>query len=305
METINYGAKGIVFDIQRFSIHDGPGIRTIIFLKGCPLRCRWCSNPESQKMKPELMYRSDQCIRCGSCFKVCKVGAINLGKEYIVDREKCTSCGECVLVCPGSALLMKGKTMTVEEVIKEARKDSIQYYRSDGGITLSGGEALVQSEFAKELFKACKAQGWHTAVETEGYTNEEVIGDVMPYVDLVMLDIKSVDPKKHVEFTGVDNKTILKNAKIIQEITNTVIRIPVIPEFNASREEITDIIKFVKTLPNVKKVHLLPYHRYGENKYKLLNREYEMKDTKELSDDYKSELKQIVESYGLECQIGG
>lgn len=305
METINYGAKGIVFDIQRFSIHDGPGIRTIIFLKGCPLRCRWCSNPESQKMKPELMYRSDQCIRCGSCFKVCKVGAINLGKEYIVDREKCTSCGECVLVCPGSALLMKGKTMTVEEVIKEARKDSIQYYRSDGGITLSGGEALVQSEFAKELFKACKAQGWHTAVETEGYTNEEVIRDVMPYVDLVMLDIKSVDPKKHVEFTGVDNKTILKNAKIIQEITNTVIRIPVIPEFNASREEITDIIKFVKTLPNVKKVHLLPYHRYGENKYKLLNREYEMKDTKELSDDYKSELKQIVESYGLECQIGG
>ena len=305
METINYGAKGIVFDIQRFSIHDGPGIRTIIFLKGCPLRCRWCSNPESQKMKPELMYRSDQCIRCGSCFKVCKVGAINLDKEYIVDRDKCTSCGECVLVCPSSALLMKGKTMTVEEVIKEARKDSIQYYRSDGGITLSGGEALVQSEFAKELFKACKAQGWHTAVETEGYTNEEVIRDVMPYVDLVMLDIKSVDPKKHVEFTGVDNKTILRNAKIIQEITNTVIRIPVIPEFNASREEITDIIKFVKTLPNVKKVHLLPYHRYGENKYKLLNREYEMKDTKELSDDYKSELKQIVESYGLECQIGG
>ena len=305
METINYGAKGIVFDIQRFSIHDGPGIRTIIFLKGCPLRCRWCSNPESQKMKPELMYRSDQCIRCGSCFKVCKVGAINLDKEYIVDREKCTSCGECVLVCPSSALLMKGKTMTVEEVIKEARKDSIQYYRSDGGITLSGGEALVQSEFAKELFKACKAQGWHTAIETEGYTNEEVIRDVMPYVDLVMLDIKSVNPKKHMEFTGVDNETILKNAKIIQEITNTVIRIPVIPKFNASREEITDIIKFVKTLPNVKKVHLLPYHRYGENKYKLLNREYEMKDTKELSDDYKSELKQIVESYGLECQIGG
>lgn len=305
METINYGAKGIVFDIQRFSIHDGPGIRTIIFLKGCPLRCRWCSNPESQKMKPELMYRSDQCIRCGSCFKVCKVGAINLDKEYIVDRDKCTSCGECVLVCPSSALLMKGKTMTVEEVIKEARKDSIQYYRSDGGITLSGGEALVQGEFAKELFKACKAQGWHTAIETEGYANEEVIRDVMPYVDLVMLDIKSVNPKKHVEFTGVDNETILKNAKIIQEITNTVIRIPVIPEFNASREEITDIIKFVKTLPNVKKVHLLPYHRYGENKYKLLNREYEMKDTKELSDDYKNELKQIVESYGLECQIGG
>ena len=305
METINYGAKGIVFDIQRFSIHDGPGIRTIIFLKGCPLRCRWCSNPESQKMKPELMYRSDQCIRCGSCFKVCKVGAINLDKEYIVDREKCTSCGECVLVCPSSALLMKGKTMTVEEVIKEARKDSIQYYRSDGGITLSGGEALVQGEFAKELFKVCKAQGWHTAIETEGYANEEVIRDVMPYVDLVMLDIKSVDHKKHMEFTGVDNETILKNARIIQEITNTVIRIPVIPEFNSSREEITDIIKFVKTLPNIKKVHLLPYHRYGENKYKLLNREYEMKDTKELSDDYKNELKQIVESYGLECQIGG
>ena len=305
METINYGAKGIVFDIQRFSIHDGPGIRTIIFLKGCPLRCKWCSNPESQKTKPELMYRSDQCIRCGSCFKVCKVGAIDLDKEYIVDRNKCTSCGECVLVCPSSALLMKGKTMTVEEVIKEARKDSIQYYRSDGGITLSGGEALVQYEFAREIFKACKAQGWHTAIETEGYANEEVIKDVIPYVDLVMLDIKSVDPKKHMEFTGVDNEIILKNARIIQEIANTVIRIPVIPEFNASKEEITDIIKFVKTLPNIKKVHLLPYHRYGENKYKLLNKEYELKNMKELSDDFKNELKKIVESYGLECQIGG
>lgn len=305
METINYGAKGIVFDIQRFSIHDGPGIRTIIFLKGCPLRCKWCSNPESQKMKPELMYRSDQCIRCGSCFKVCKVGAIDLDKEYIVDRNKCTSCGECVLVCPSSALLMKGKTMTVEEVIKEARKDSIQYYRSDGGITLSGGEALVQYEFAREIFKACKAQGWHTAIETEGYANEEVIKDVIPYVDLVMLDIKSVNLKKHMEFTGVDNEIILKNARIIQEIANTVIRIPVIPEFNASKEEITDIIKFVKTLPNIKKVHLLPYHRYGENKYKLLNKEYELKNMKELSDDFKNELKKIVESYGLECQIGG
>ncbi|EHL16803.1 glycyl-radical enzyme activating protein [Peptoanaerobacter stomatis] len=305
METVDYGAKGIVFDIQRFSIHDGPGIRTIIFLKGCPLRCRWCSNPESQKAKPELMFSRALCIGCGKCVKVCKVKAIEPEKEYIVNKEKCTACGECALVCPAGALIMKGKEMSVEEVIKEVKKDATQYYRSGGGVTLSGGEALTQSDFAKELFKACKAQGWHTALETEGYASEEVIREVIPNVDLVLLDIKSFDSDVHLAYTGVRNELIKKNAKIIQELADTVIRVPVIPNFNANEKEITDIVKFIKTLPNIRKVHLLAYHRYGENKYKLLGRNYEMNGTEELSEEFVEKFKTIVENNGFECIIGG
>ena len=197
MDTINYRTEGTVFDIQRFSIHDGPGVRTIVFLKGCPLSCLWCSNPESQKLKPVLMYQSMNCIHCGRCISACKIGAINPNNKNFIDRDICTACGECVNVCPTSALTLKGKKMTVEQVIKELKKDAIVYRRSGGGITLSGGEPLVQSEFAKELLKACKAQGWHTAIETTAYANTETIEEVFPYIDLALMDIKSINSEMH------------------------------------------------------------------------------------------------------------
>ncbi|MNM50964.1 4-hydroxyphenylacetate decarboxylase activating enzyme [compost metagenome] len=305
MNTINYRTEGTVFDIQRFSIHDGPGVRTIVFLKGCPLSCLWCSNPESQKLKPVLMYQSMNCIHCGKCISACKIGAISFSNKNFIDRDICTACGECVNVCPTSALTLKGKKMTVEQVIKELKKDAIVYRRSGGGITLSGGEPLVQSEFARELLKACKAQGWHTAIETTAYANTEVIEDVFPYIDLALMDIKSVDSDMHKKYTGVPNEKILENAKLVSKITKMVVRVPLVPDFNSSEKDILELCDYVKTLNDINTVHLLPYHTYGENKYDLLGRDYLMKKTRAFALGEVEKLQKIIEEQGIKCVIGG
>lgn len=208
MNPVNDQMEGIVFNIQRYSIHDGPGIRTIVFLKGCPLACQWCSNPESQKLSPEMIYNSTSCIGCGACQNVCSVGAIDPSNPYWIDRKRCTSCGKCQEVCFSGALQMKGQTMTVAEVIKELKKDATIYRRSGGGITLSGGEPLVQSEFARELLMACQSLGWHTAIETTLYASAEVIDKVFPYIDLALVDVKSMDAGIHQKYTGVSNDLI-------------------------------------------------------------------------------------------------
>lgn len=305
MNTINYRTEGSIFDIQRFSIHDGPGIRTIVFLKGCPLSCLWCSNPESQRLKPVLMYQPMNCIHCGKCISACKIKAISHTNKGFIDRDICTSCGECANVCPTGALTIKGKKMTVEQVIKELKKDAIFYRRSGGGITLSGGEPLVQSDFARELLKACKAQGWHTAIETTAYADKEVIEDVFPYIDLALMDIKSTNSLLHKKYTGVANEIIIDNAKLVSKITKMVVRVPLIQGFNSSKEDILELCNLVKTLNNVNTIHLLPYHTYGENKYDLLGREYLMKDIKPLSNSKIEILQQIIEDQGIKCVIGG
>ena len=280
MDSINYNLMGTVFDIQRFSLHDGPGIRTIVFLKGCPLSCQWCSNPESQSIKPVIMYKEDDCLHCGRCR-----GAISPENKTWINRELCSGCGECVNACPAGALVLKGKTMSIQQVIRELKKDATTYRRSGGGITLSGGEPLMQYEFASELLQACKGQGWNTAIETTGVGSREAIEKVIPYVDTVLL--------------------VIKNAPEICKISNTVIRVPVIPGFNYSVEDIKAIAEFARTLVGIRTIHLLPYHSFGENKYGLLGQDYTLKQIKPLAPEDLEECKAVVESYGFQCIIGG
>lgn len=305
MDSINYNLTGTVFDIQRFSLHDGPGIRTIVFLKGCPLSCQWCSNPESQSVKPVVMYKKDDCLHCGRCITACKRGAISPDHKTWIDRTVCSGCGECVNACPVGALVLKGKTMSVQQVICELKKDATTYRRSGGGITLSGGEPLMQYEFASELLQACKGQGWNTAIETTGIGSEVAIEQVIPYVDTVLLDIKHMDKDVHRTFTGGTNELVLKNAPRISQISSTVIRVPVIPGFNYSVEAIRKIAEYAKTLTGVRTIHLLPYHSFGENKYDLMGKDYQLGHIKPLHPEDLGECKAVVESCGLQCIIGG
>ena len=306
MASIDYKLEGTVFDIQRFSLHDGPGIRTIVFLKGCPLSCPWCSNPESQKLKPEVLFNSDQCMECGKCYEVCKHNAIDNKLPKRVDRNNCIGCGECTNVCMASALTLKGEKMSIEQLINILKKDSITYRKSNGGITLSGGEPLVQCKFATELLKACKSQGWHTAIETTGYCEEEVINSVFPYVDLTLLDIKSIDDQTHKKYMGVSNEKILRNAKLIAELSQVIVRVPTIPSINATESDFAKIAEFARQLHHVDTVNILPYHVYGDNKYGLLGREYPMDSSiKPLEPEEVIPFKQIVEKTGLKCVVNG
>lgn len=305
MNRVDYATEGILFNIQRFSLHDGPGIRTIPFFKGCPLTCKWCSNPESQRPQPELIFKKNDCIRCGKCIEVCKQKALSPNNPYFIDRERCIQCGDCTRVCPTQALEMKGKRMTVAEVMLELQKEANLFRRSGGGITLSGGEPLAQPEFARELLKACKEKGWHTAIETTGFTTKEVVEDVFPWIDLALTDIKAIDPVVHQQNTGVDNSKILENLIRISFITKVIVRIPVIPGVNDNPDEIRSIAEFARLMSGVDTIHLLPYHAFGENKYSLLGRIYPMNKA-ESSNEMKMEaLKKVVESMGFHCHLGG
>lgn len=299
---INFDQTGTVFDIQRYSLHDGPGIRTIVFMKGCPMVCPWCSNPESQRFAPGIMFEKSSCTNCQRCHSACKHGALN---STGLDFDKCVGCGECVGICPTGSLTLSGKVMQITDIMKELKKDAITYRRSSGGITLSGGEPMVQPVFAAELLKACKAQGWHTAIETVGLGSDEDLVNVFSYVDLALLDIKTIDPHLHEKYIGIPNAKLLENAVKISNITKVAVRVPVIPNFNSSSRSIEQICEFAKTLNDVDTIHLLPYHRYGENKYDLLGMEYTMPNKAALSQEDMEALAGIVQSYGFSCVIGG
>lgn len=306
MATVNYQEKGVVFDIQRFSVNDGPGIRSIVFLKGCPLSCLWCCNPESQRIEPDVMYDQKKCIGCGKCTKVCAQGAIGPDNPAWIDRRKCVGCGECVNVCPTGALSLKGEVMSINEIIQVLRRDAHYFRQSGGGVTVSGGEPLTQWKFTTELLKACKAQGWETAIETTGLGTEEAIESVIPYVDLVLLDCKSTDPEVHKRVTGVSNEKIRENSAKIAAMANKVImRVPTIPTVNATEEEFHRIAEFAKSL-HIDTVHVLPYHTLGESKYEMLGKAYEMGyEIKSLPREEAVIYQRILQSHGLNSVVGG
>lgn len=258
-----YAVRGRIFDIQRYSLHDGTGIRTIVFLKGCFLRCRWCCNPESQAYEIE---------------------------EMVMNGQKKTV----------------GRDVTVEEVMREVRRDLPYYRRSGGGMTLSGGEALSQPDFAEALLRAASEESIHTAIETTGFADKTVLDRVLPYLDQVLMDIKHTDSQKHREFTSRDNGLILDNAKYIAERANElIIRVPVIPTFNDTDREIAAIARFARSLPNVRRLHLLPYHRLGQDKYTGLSREYGMGELEPPTPEKMRRLLSVAEESGLICRIGG
>jgi pyruvate formate lyase activating enzyme len=288
--------SGIVFDIQRYSIHDGPGIRTTVFLKGCPLKCVWCQNPESQNREPELLLNRTLCGGCGQCIPVCTVVANSLlERRSQVDRTKCVRCGTCVTTCPNQARRLSGKFMTVDEVLKVVRKDLKFYETSGGGITLSGGEATFQPDFASALLRKSKELKIHTALETCGYVSWKVLDQLLPHVDLVLYDIKHWDSEIHQRGTGVGNQIIFENAKRVAEIKPMKARVPLIPGFNDSEHDIRSIASFIGSLPNQIEMELLTYNPLGEGKYERLGKgEKEHKEVQ--TETYVDGLKGIVES---------
>lgn len=264
---------GVIFNIQRCSTQDGPGIRTTVFLKGCPLKCFWCQNPESQMAKPEIFLYKDKCTLCGRCVEVCLTGASSLlGKSSTIDRNKCIGCGRCAGVCPNDARSLVGKQITVDEVTEEVLRDKRFYENSGGGITLSGGEPITQPEFALALLRRCKKERLHTALDTCGYVSWSILEKLLQYTDLVLYDIKCIDSNKHYEATRVPNDVILENAKMIVQRKPMRVRVPMIPDFNDSVEEVMEIADFVKEELGSVDIDLLHYNKMGECKYQQLEK---------------------------------
>jgi pyruvate formate lyase activating enzyme len=297
----------IVFDIQRFSVHDGPGIRTLVFFKGCPLHCAWCSNPESQSAQPQLVFWAERCSGCGSCVEACRQGACLADESGRLrfERTQCSDCGACVETCYAGARALLGRPMTVESVLREIRKDEVFYRNSGGGVTLGGGEPALWSRFAARLLRALKGEDIRTAVETCGHVPCEEIERLLPDLDLLMYDVKHMDPLKHERHTGASNTTILANlARLATEDVEIVVRVPVVPGFNDQPADIGEIADFVDSL-SLRSVQLLPYHRYAQDKYARLGRTFALTGLAPPTDERMQGLAELVRSRGLACQIGG
>lgn len=296
---------GRIFDIQRYSINDGPGIRTTIFFKGCPLSCLWCDNPESQSPFPQLLFYPSLCARCYQCAAVCPTQATTVGGDGAIqiDRDKCISCGKCTTVCSAEARVISGKLMKVEDVIEIVKKDSLFYRNSGGGVTASGGEPTSQPQFLKELLIRCHQCGFHTAMETCGYVPWETLEGFLEHVDLFLYDIKHMNPHRHKELTGVDNTLILENARrLAAKKKQLIIRFPLIPGYNDSIENLEATKRFVYEL-GVEKLDLVPYHQLGISKYQRLGWDYQLIQVLSYKEEDVEAIRKRLEAYNFTVSI--
>jgi len=298
---------GFVFDIKRYAIHDGPGIRTTVFFKGCPLQCQWCHNPESWKAAPEAALRTTRCTRCGQCVQLCKQGAVSLeGDLPETDPEKCTLCGECIEACPGGAREIIGSQTTVAEVMAEVEKDVVFYDESGGGVTFSGGEPLAQPEFLLALLNQCRARGIHTAVDTSCHAQGDVLGMISEKTDLFLCDIKHMNSERHRQFTGVENGLVLDNIRELSEAgKQIIIRIPIIPNFNDDATNIEATGGFAASLSGIRRIDILGYNRGGNEKSRRLAAGVDLIQVERPNDQKMNSIAERLEKYGFRVKIGG
>lgn len=306
--------EGVIFNIQRYSVHDGPGIRSVVFMKGCPLRCQWCCNPEGQESVPELEFFSSRCRKCGRCVEACPREAVNRDLDCApaekIDRRACDLCGLCVEACLLDALAISGRRVTVEEVVAEVKKDLAFYRKSGGGLTLSGGEPLAQPSFAQALLKRCGDANIHTVIETCGYAPEQVFRQVVEAADLVLYDLKHAEPWEHQRLTGVSNRLVLDNLRALVGMGKPIIaRVPLIPGRNDTEANLRAIGALVSGW-GIREVHLMPFHQLGKDKYRRLGMQYEMAEMRALrgaegNGGSLAVARAVLESFGLEVQIGG
>jgi len=301
---------GIIFKIERLAVHDGPGIRTVVFFKGCPLRCQWCSSPESQNLGPEVAYDPVRCIRCHRCVFACPQKALSIlqGGGLDFHRGLCTACGECVQACEVGARWLVGWSVHASEVLKEIEKDEIFYHRSGGGVTLSGGEPALQPEFARKILEGARYRGLHTAMETCGAAEWHVFAPLMPFLDLIYVDLKIFSARRHMAMTGRDNARVLQTLEGINSQCRDielVVRVPVVPGFNDDIDNLGHIAEFLLGLDSLKRVELLPYHRYGVRTYDLLGRRYELSDVMPPAREEMQEIAALFTSRGISAGIGG
>ncbi len=306
--------SAMVTNIQKFSVHDGPGIRSLIFTKGCPLRCLWCANPENIHFGPDLMLFPDKCIGCKRCVDICPQNAITIarntdGKEYIQShRELCIRCGACAKVCFSQSRVLKGEVLSCEQVEKKVDKDLPFYKNSGGGITFSGGEPLLHPQFIARIAKHYREKGLSTAVETCGFVPWENFEIVLPWVDWFLFDIKFIDSRKHKKYCGQENQPILENLQKLSRDgrCRIVIRIPIIPGVNDDKSDLALTGAFLgKRKDRLTGVHILPYHNYGTSKYDALGVPYQLSALESPTDEYMQQIRGTLEQYGLKVQIGG